>query len=196
MRLKINLDIDKLPVKDVVIKTSSVLNKLLGDNNKWHDMVEKPYTSSLISGGTLQGENIVFNNNAHFYINTEDKEVIRAVLKNKGINFDTPPTKVFSGYNLLSVKKVRYKTKGKNKWVTPENSPDFIKYVKNKYGVDIEIYKYDNSVVYYKRGSKISVSNLLIRTTSSSKDVAKLFQSGIGASTSIGFGFVEPVNKD
>lgn len=194
MRLKINLDINKTPVKNVVVETSKRLNAILGINHKWHDLERKPYTCSLISGGRLKGENIEFNGNAHFYINTEDEEVIKQIVNNKGLNFNIETVDVFKGYNILSVDRVRYKISGKNKWVTNENKKDFIKYVKDKYAVEIQILKFSNSVVYYKNNSKISVSNLLIRIDSE-KNVSNLFETGIGGSCSLGFGFVEPIYK-
>jgi hypothetical protein len=195
MRFKINLDISQLPVENIVVETSRVLNRMLGNNHKWHNLENKPYTCSLISGGTLKGRTVVFADNAHFFFNTNDEEVIETMVSNEAIDFEIIPIKIFKGYNLLSLNSVRYKTKGKNKWVTEENKNDFIKYVKNKYGVKIDILKYDKSVVHYKNSSKIPVSNLLVKVDYS-KTISNLFETGIGASSSLGLGFIEPIKKD
>lgn len=194
MRFKIKLDIDTLPVEDIVVETSKVLNKILGNNNKWHDLEIKPHSCSFIYGGELKNRNVVFNGNSHFYINSEDSEVISAIVSNTNIDFNIEENKVFKEYNLLSVKDVRYNRSGKTKWVTDENKEDFIQYVKEKYLVDIEIFKIKNRVVHYKNGSNISVSDLLIKCNSD-KNVANLFESGIGGSCSLGFGFVKPIKK-
>ncbi len=192
MRFKIKLGLDKLPVEDIVIETSRKLNSILGHDHEWHDLECKPYSCSLISGGTLDKRTVKFNGNSHFYINTDDDKVIDAITNNIGIEFEIESPKVFKGYNILSVKNVRYNTNGKTEWVTKKNEAEFIGYVKRKFGVDIEILKMNNSVVHYKRGSKISVSNLLIRCNSD-KNVGNLFESGIGGSCSLGFGFVNTI---
>ncbi len=192
MRCKIKLGLDKLPVEAIVIETSRKLNSILGHDHEWHDLECKPYSCSLISGGTLDKRTVKFNGNSHFYINTDDDKVIDAITNNIGIEFEIESPKVFKGYNILSVKNVRYNTNGKTEWVTKKNEAEFIGYVKRKFGVDIEILKMNNSVVHYKRGSKISVSNLLIRCNSD-KNVGNLFESGIGGSCSLGFGFVNTI---
>ena len=194
MRYKINLNLKEIKLEDISLETPRIINRLLGKNNKWHDLIVKPYTCSLICGGIKKEENIIFEEKAFVYFNTKDVEVENAIFSNVGIDFSIEKPKVFIGYNLLSVQKVIYNTKGKKNWITEENKNNFIEYVKNKYCVDIEILKIQNTSVTYKDDSKIPVSNLLIRCNSE-KNVANLFESGIGGSCSIGFGFVEPIKK-
>ena len=195
MRFKIKLKLDPINLRDVATETSNKLNKILGVNNKWHDMERKPYTCSFLLGGSLEGKILSFKNGGYFYVNTEDDDVINAITSNDGIEFNIENLKVFKGYNLLSVKRIRYNTEGKLEWITEENKNNFIEYVKNKYCVDIDILKISNTVIGYKNNSNISVSDLLIRCKTE-KNVANLFESGIGGSCSIGFGFVEPLKKD
>lgn len=193
MRFKIKLKITNLPIERVATDTATILNKLLGNNHKWHDINPKPYTCSLIRGGELNNGKFTFTNGAYFYINTEDEEVINSLLNNPDIEFDIENNKTFSGYNLLSVKNIVYNTNGKENWITDENKNNFIQYVKQKYFVDIEIYKIKNHHILYKERSRRPVSDLLIKCNG--KNVKNLFESGIGGSCSIGFGFVETINK-
>lgn len=194
MRFKINLGKDSLPIEDVVTETSKRLNRVLGQNHKWHDLENKPYTCSLLLGGKQVGKRIEFDN-SYFYLNSDCNEVIETITSNFGINFDIEYPKVFKAYNLLSVKRVRFNKNGRTEWVTEENENEFISYVKDKYGVGIEVLKIQNTVLRYKNDSKISVSNLLIRTDGD-KNVANLFESGIGGSCSLGFGFVSTINNN
>ena len=194
MRFKIKLTLKSLPIKDVAEKTASVLNKILGDNHKWHDLESKPYTCSLILGGKKHDESLIFENGGYFYINTNDNEVINALLNNKGIEFSVENNKLNSGYNLLSVKRVIYNTNGKKIWVTNDNKHNFENYVKVKYGVNIEILKINNTTIHYKNNTILDVSDLLIKCNDK-KNVNNLFETGIGGSCSIGFGFVETLNK-
>ena len=193
MRFKIKLKLEKLALDNVATETAKRLNQILGLNHKWHDLPQKPYTCSLIMGGLLEDKQLNFKDkSAFFYINTEDDEVIEAIVSSPGIDFEIQSIKTFSGYNWLSVKRIIYNTLGKRNHITEENKEAFIKYVKNKYDVNIEIHKIRNSLVTYKKNSKIPVSDLLIRCNDK-KNVKLLFESGIGGSSSIGFGFVEPV---
>ena len=50
-------------------------------------------------------------------------------------------------------------------------------------------------ILYYKNKSKIRVSDLLI-FCKNNKNLANLFVSGMGGSCSLGFGFVEELNKN
>lgn len=194
MRLKINLELNNITLDNIAKETATNVNKLLGVNNKWHDLPVKPFTCSLILGGEVKKRDVIFKEKGFLYINTEDKEVIDAISSNEGLDFSIENPKIFKGYNLLSVKKVIYNTNGKKNWVTEDNKNNFIKYVKDKYCVDIEILKIKNSSVMYKNGAKLPTSDLLIRCNTD-KNVANLFESGIGASCSIGFGLVELINK-
>lgn len=195
MRFKIKLKLEKLSVNNIATETASRLNKLLGKNHKWHELTLKPYTCSFICGGEFKDDVCYFkDNSAYFYINTEDDEVIEVILNNSDINFDIENPKIFSDYNLLSIKNIVYNTNGKRNWITDENKNNFIEYVKHKYFVDIEIYKIKNHNIRYKNKSKLPVSDLLIKC-SGDKMVKNLFESGIGGSCSIGFGFVETIKK-
>lgn len=193
MRFKIKLKLESMSIYDVAQETAKTINQILGHNNKWHDLLVKPYSSSMIMGGLLKDKIITFeNSSAYFYINTDDEEIIDRIISNPNISFDIESIKTFKGFNILSLKKVVYNKSGKRIWVTQETKEDFINYVKNKYCVDIDILKIDNSVVRYKNNSKLPISNLLIKTKSDN-NVKNLFESGIGGSCSIGFGFVEPL---
>lgn len=195
MRFKITLKIDSLSIHDIAIETARQLNLILGHNNKWHDLQVKPYSCSLIMGGTIDKDIINFKASpAFFYLNTEDEEVIDVIVSNPTISFDILNIKTYKGFNLLSVKKIIFNKNGKRIWVTEENKNEFIEYVKNKYVVDIEILKIKNMLVSYKNKSKLPVSNLLIKSNSN-KNVNNLFESGIGGSCAIGFGFVEPLTN-
>ena len=194
MRFKINLDLKSIALSDVAVETARQVNRLLGVNHKWHDLKIKPYTCSLILGGEVKKRDVIFKEKGFLYINTEDKEVKDAIFSNEGLDFSIENPKIFKGYNLLSVKKVIYNTNGKKNWITEDNKNNFIKYIKDKYCVDIEILKTKNSSVMYKNGAKLPTSDLLIRCNTD-KNVANLFESGIGASCSIGFGLVELTNK-
>lgn len=194
MRFKITLDLDIISKYDIAIATAKHLNQILGHNNKWHDMVVKPYTCCLLRGGDLEGNNINFSNkSAYFYLNTEDDEVIDKIISNPTISFDVENVKLFSSFNLLSFKKVIFNHNGKRIFVTDATKEAFINYVKNKYAVDIEILKMSTSLVTYKNQSKLPVTNLLVKAKGNT--IQNLFESGVGGSTSIGFGFVELVNN-
>lgn len=194
MRFKIKLNLDKIPLKKLATETAKHLNKTLGKNHKWHDLTTvKPYTCSFIMGGKQVGDNIIYKNYAYFYLNTEDEEVINAIVSNPSIEFDIENVKVFSDYNLFSVKKVIYNKSSKRHHITEENKKDFIAYVKAKYFVDIEILKLENKYVSYKKNSTLPVTNILIKA-SGGNNVENLLNSGIGGSCSIGFGHVEPIN--
>jgi len=195
MRFKIKLKLDTLLLCDVAEKTSSIVNKILGVNHKWHDLERKPYTCSFILGGKNEGKSLSFKNGGYFYFNSEDKEVIDAVMKVKDIEFSIETPKIFNGYNLLSVKRVIYNTEGKKVWVTESNKSNFESYLKLKYGVDVKILKINNTTVHYKNNTILDVSDLLIKCDNN-KNVANLFESGVGGSCSIGFGFVETINKN
>ena len=153
MRIKIKLNLDKLPLNEVVTENAKILHKILGDNNKWHNMEQKPFTCSSLLGGKLKDKHIVFNDGGYLYINSEDDEVINAIIKNEGIVFSIENPKIYNGYNILSAKKIIFNTNKKKNWITEENKKTFIDYVKNKYCVDIEILKIRNSAVTYKNGS-------------------------------------------
>lgn len=195
MRFKIKLKLEKLSVNNIATETASRLNKLLGKNHKWHELILKPYTCSLIRGGKIKDGVCYFkDNNAYFYINTEDTEVIEAILNNIDTGFEIEKPKIFSDYNLLSVRNIIYNTNGIRNKITDENKNNFIEYVKQRYFVDIEIYKIRNHGIDYKDKSYMPVSDLLIKC-SGDEMVKNLFESGIGGSCSIGFGFVETIKK-
>jgi CRISPR/Cas system endoribonuclease Cas6 (RAMP superfamily) len=195
MRIKINLKLERIPFKDLATESARALNKALGANHKWHDLSVKPYTCSLINGGIRKGDDVVFNKSAFICINTEDDEVIEALFSDKSISFSIVNNEVFKDYNILSVYNVIYNKSGKGEiFVTEENKQDFVEYVKNKYLVEIEILKIKNSRIPYKKNGTRPVSNLLIKCNGN-KNVENLFESGIGGSCSIGFGFVEQINK-
>lgn len=195
MRLKVKLKLEKIPSNNLAIETSRQLNRLLGVNHKWHDLQNKPYTCSLIRGGVFDGDNIIFKNSAFIYINTEDKEVVNSMFENNSsIEFEIQDVKIFKDYNIFSVYNVIYNKSSDRLHVTDDNKDLFIEFVKNKYMVDIEILKIENTTVPYKKNSRLPVSNLLI-LCKGDKNIANLLESGIGGSCSIGFGFVEPINK-
>jgi CRISPR/Cas system endoribonuclease Cas6 (RAMP superfamily) len=195
MRFKITLKLESMSIYDVALETAKTINQILGHNNKWHDLVVKPYSCSMIMGGELKDKILYFNNSsAYFYINTDDGEIIERIISNSNISFDIESIKTFKEFNILSLKKVVYNKNGKRIWVTQETKQDFINYVKNKYCVDIDILKIDNSVVRYKNNSRLPISNLLVKTKTDT-NVKNLFESGIGGSCGIGFGFVEPLTE-
>jgi len=191
MRLKIMLELEEIPLKDMASTTAKEVHKLLGVNNKWHDLERKPFTCSLIRGGKLFDRVVRYNNDAHIFINTEDNEIIDAVLVNNP-TFEIIPTKVFKGYNLLSVKYVVFTVEGKKQWITEENKDRFIKHIESRYAIKVEILKLKNSVINFKNKMNLPVTDLLIKIPNST-NVLNLFNSGIGGSCSLGFGFVESI---
>lgn len=194
MRFNFKLKLTSLKLEDVATETARTVHKLLGENNEWHNLERKPFTCSFIKGGKLKERVIHFNNDAHLYINTEDEKVISKLTNHVGIEFDIETPKIFKSYNLLNVSQVIFNTSGKKIWVNEENKSKFIEYCKNKYGIDFEILNIRNSTVSYKNGSKLPVSDLFIKSFSD-KNVLNLFESGIGGSCSLGFGFVETVKQ-
>ena len=192
MRLKIDLDLTEISLKEVSQKTASVIHGLLGKNNKWHDLERKPYSCSFIRGGVKNEKTIKFNGDAHVFFNTEDEEIINQLVSNNlSFSFENP--RVFDGYNLLSITNIVYNCNGKKNWVTDANKERFTKHIENKYGISCEILKIDNKINFYKNIS-IPVTNLLIRTNGAT-NVFNLFETGVGGSCGLGFGFVESVVK-
>jgi CRISPR/Cas system endoribonuclease Cas6 (RAMP superfamily) len=194
MRFKIKLNLDKVQLSDVAVVTAKEVHKLLGDNNKWHDLVRKPFSCSLIRGGKLIDKTIHFDEDAFIYINTEDDEVINALLSSNP-TFSIEKPKVFKDYNLLKVKNVVFNADGKKTWITDDNKDRFIKHIENRYAIKLEVLKIKNSLISYKNNIKLPVSDLLIKIPNN-VNVGNLFESGIGGSCSLGFGFVETLNKD
>jgi CRISPR-associated endoribonuclease Cas6 len=174
-------------------KTASIVNKLLGNNHKWHDLERKPYTCSFIVGGIKNKDTIIYNDDSYLYFNTEDPEVIDAILANKNIEFNIENNKVNNEVNLLTIKRVIYNNNGKKVWITEDNKSQYEKYLNLKYGISAEILKIRNYTIHHKNVI-LNTSDLLIKC-SNNKNVANLFESGIGGSCSIGFGFVENINK-
>ena len=193
MRFKIKVDVNSVAIKNMAEKTASIVNKLLGNNHKWHDLEIKPYTCSFIVGGIKNEDTIIYNDDSYLYFNTEDSEVIDAILANKNIEFNIENNKVNNEVNLLTIKRVIYNNNGKKVWITENNKSQYEKYLNLKYGISAEILKIRNSTIHYKNAI-LNTSDLLIKC-SNNKNVANLFESGIGGSCSIGFGFVENINK-
>lgn len=195
MRINIKVNVDTIAIKNMAEKSASVINKLLGTNHQWHDLERKPYTCSFIKGGRKVNDVIVYDNDAYIYVNTDDSEVITALLSDENIVFSIEKPKIRNGSNILSVKRVIYNTNGKKVWVTNDNKTQFEEYLKMKYGVSGEILKMNNSTTHYKNHVILNTTDLLIRCFDNT-NVMNLFESGIGGSCSIGFGFVETINKD
>ena len=194
MRFNFELNIKEIPLNELALTTAKTLHALLGTNNKWHDLERKPFSCSFIKGGKVYDGIIKFEDKPILTINTEDVEIITQLMTNK-LPFSIETPKVFKGYNLLSVKNVVYNSGGKKNWITTDNQDAYIKHIITKYALkEVEILKIKNSVITYKEGKKIPVSDLLIRINSD-QNVANLFETGIGGSCSLGFGFVEPLNK-
>lgn len=194
MRFKIKLDISGISLTKRAEETARQLNKILGVNNKWHDLKVKPYSCSFIMGGKQVGDKIVYQNSAYMFLNTEDEEVINKIVSNPKIEFSIETIKLYKDFNLLSVKNIVYNKSGKRVHINEETKNDFIAYVNRKYLIDIEILKIQNTFVSYKNGSYLPVTNLLINCKGSD-NLQNIFDSGIGGSCAIGFGHVEPINK-
>ena len=186
--------IEKIPLSEIATATAKTIHGLLGENNKWHDLERKPFTCSFINGGKLVDGVVIFKEDANININTENEEVINQIMSS-GLDFSIENTKVFKGYNLLSVKNVVYNSNDKKNWITEENKDAFVSHVKNKYALkEVEILKMKKSLITYKNGKKIPVTDLLIRCHSD-QNVENLFETGIGGSCSLGFGFVKQIYK-
>lgn len=198
MRLKIKLKENKILIGSNALLVSKYINTFLGVNNKWHDMVGiKPYSVSMIMGGKRDNGYLVFNDDAHIFVNSEDPEVIGAILDNiiGKYEYDFVDNKYRKGVNILTASYVRYYSKSKDNFITEENKKDFLEYIKNKYNVDIEILNINAHIdIKYKNKSAIKTTNLLFKINSDIEDVKKIFNTGIGGSTSLGLGFVDNIN--
>ena len=199
MIIKINLNLQKIKISENALMVGSIIHDLLGRNNKWHDNQIKEYSVSMIIGGVKDGEYIIFNNDSHIFVNTSNNEIRNIILENSiklGYYFNIVFNIARKGENILTAKNIRYNYKGKNYNISEENKKDFEKYLKNKYGIDAVILKINKNIdVKYKNNSAIKSTNILFKIiTDNPDDVQKLFETGIGGSTAIGFGFVDNIN--
>ena len=211
MRLKINFNLGFKTTFDNQVIVNSWLHKLLGTNNKYHDLVNN-FSVSMLSGGKRDGDMLSYDNNAFIIISSNDMDFIDmimcgvlkptdSILQVKSV--DVLNDKLYDGYNMFhTLSPILLKNNGVHITVNDLNFKDeFLKHIKS-----VASKVFDNDVVssidlsIYKEGQKtksIKVKNVYNKsshfsfTLKSTKDIADYFyNSGFGHSRGSGFGTV------
>ncbi len=196
MRIKIKLPLNEIDKKENCLYVSSLINNILGRNNKWHDSTDKEYSVSMVLGGKNVGNKQIFDDKdyAHIFVGSENMEVISTLLTNINgkYNFSVENPRITEGVNILHAYDVRYKYNNQNHIINIGDSR-FQDYLLRNYGIKAEIVKTKKMLISYKKGKYILSNSLLIKVVvdkANINNVKKMVLGGIGCSNKLGFGFI------
>lgn len=204
------------PVEDYIV---GLVQKILGENNKWHDNFSA-YSISTMQGGVVKDKYMCFPDGGYFYVSSIDMEFIQAFTNNLILNvgkislrdmkmkgFAFPSSKVHSDYDIIrSISPLLLKVK--NKRLVTFKDDDFVYLLteqskkkllhngfteKDVQNFEIEPFHFKGASLRHARRKQYSLpaSMVMLVVKGNVKCRKALYEMGLGSSTGYCFGAVE-----